>query len=119
MPLSTDGIGMGELSTSTWVTARRKSKVEPITFQTYDFGGQVVFYPTHQLFLTARSIYLVVFNVVEDDRTHVLYWLKQVFFKSSQPFLMQCLTAAILASPQGPCFDEGLRDTNHRRGHAH
>jgi hypothetical protein len=78
MPLSTDGIGMGELSTSTWVTARRKGKTDPVTFQTYDFGGQMVFYPTHQLFLTARSIYLVVFNVVEDDRTHVLYWLKQV-----------------------------------------
>ena len=69
---------MGELSTSAWVAARRKGKTDPVTFQTYDFGGQMVFYPTHQLFLTARSIYLVVFNVVEDDRNHVLYWLKQV-----------------------------------------
>jgi GTPase SAR1 family protein len=56
----------------------KEVKSDPIEFQTYDFGGQVVFYPTHQLFLTARSLYLVVFNVVEDDRTNVQYWLKQV-----------------------------------------
>lgn len=37
-----------------------------------------MFYPTHQLFLTARSLYLVVFNVVEDDKASVQYWLKQV-----------------------------------------
>lgn len=69
---------MAELFTGTWVNTRRKGKTEPVTFQTYDFGGQIIFYPTHQLFLTARSVYLVVFNVIEEDRTHVLYWLKQV-----------------------------------------
>ncbi len=75
---------MGRLSTENWVRQAKKgskgkeAKSDPVEFQTYDFGGQVVFYPTHQLFLTARSLYLVVFNVVEDDRTNIQYWLKQV-----------------------------------------
>ena len=44
----------------------------------YDFGGQLVFYPTHQFFLTARSMYLVVFNVTNEDLHNVRYWIKQI-----------------------------------------
>ena len=30
----------------------------------FDFGGQEVFYPTHQLFLTTQCVYLIVFRLV-------------------------------------------------------
>ena len=29
----------------------------------WDFGGQFVFYSTHQMFLTHRAIYILVFNI--------------------------------------------------------
>lgn len=35
----------------------------PITFRAWDFGGQEVYYTTHQFFLTKHAIYLVVFDL--------------------------------------------------------
>lgn len=37
---------------------------EPLSFQVWDFGGQEVYYLTHQFFLKGgRSVILVVFNI--------------------------------------------------------
>ena len=36
---------------------------QELTFNAWDMGGQSVYYPTHTLFLTLRSVYIVVFNV--------------------------------------------------------
>jgi GTPase SAR1 family protein len=33
----------------------------------FDFGGQEVFYPTHQFFLTPQCVYLIVFDVSDKD----------------------------------------------------
>ena len=33
----------------------------------FDFGGQEVYYPTHQFFLTPQCLYLVVFNLQDPD----------------------------------------------------
>ncbi len=42
----------------------------------FDFGGQEVFYPTHQFFLTTKSVYLLVFSMKDPDyRTRIKYWL--------------------------------------------
>lgn len=51
-----------------------------VIFQTYDFGGQEVFYPTHQFFLTARSIYLVIFKATDGDQAigSIKYWVNQI-----------------------------------------
>lgn len=38
---------------------------DQITFTVWDFGGQEVFYPTHQLFLSSRSIYVVMFRLTK------------------------------------------------------
>lgn len=66
--ISTDGIDIQPLSIS--------KKVE---FRVYDFGGQEVFYPTHQFFLSDRALYTVVFNLVDPlSRSRVEYWLKIV-----------------------------------------
>jgi serine/threonine protein kinase/GTPase SAR1 family protein len=65
--LSTEGIDVGE-----W-------KLSDVTFSVWDFGGQSVFYPTHQFFMTSRSVYVLVFNVARQlTESRVEYWLKKV-----------------------------------------
>ncbi len=42
----------------------------------FDFGGQEVFYPTHQFFLTTKSVYVLVFAMKDADyRSRIKYWL--------------------------------------------
>ena len=50
-----------------------------ITVTWFDFGGQEVFYPTHELFLTGQCVYCIVFRLddVEYDK-RVKYWLNVV-----------------------------------------
>jgi len=33
-----------------------------VEFRVFDFGGQIVGYPTHTFFLSDRALYLIVFN---------------------------------------------------------
>ena len=45
----------------------------------FDFGGQEVFYPTHQFFLTSQCIYLLVFRLNDSDYLEKMkYWLFNV-----------------------------------------
>eukprot|EP01105_Mastigella_eilhardi_P017879 TRINITY_DN4121_c0_g1_i1.p1 TRINITY_DN4121_c0_g1~~TRINITY_DN4121_c0_g1_i1.p1 ORF type:complete len:1814 (+),score=437.08 TRINITY_DN4121_c0_g1_i1:50-5443(+) len=64
--MSTDGISVKELA------------IQEITFSAWDFGGQAVFLPTHQFFLTGRALYLVLFNLVDPDLHRIEYWLRQI-----------------------------------------
>eukprot|EP01130_Rhizamoeba_saxonica_P016297 TRINITY_DN7505_c0_g1_i1.p1 TRINITY_DN7505_c0_g1~~TRINITY_DN7505_c0_g1_i1.p1 ORF type:complete len:1687 (-),score=329.77 TRINITY_DN7505_c0_g1_i1:29-5089(-) len=67
--ISTDGIAIDEMYFSD------KDRVH---FKVFDFGGQEVFYPTHQFFLSNRSIYIVVFKVTTMNFENVEYWLKTI-----------------------------------------
>src|SRR6185437_5559517 len=51
---------------------------EEVTFVAYDFGGQQVFYPTHQFFLTSNALYVVVFSLAALDHGRVEYWLRNI-----------------------------------------
>jgi hypothetical protein len=45
----------------------------------FDFGGQEVFYPTHQFFLTAQCVYVLVFRLNDADcAERVQHWLRTV-----------------------------------------
>jgi len=44
----------------------------------WDLGGQEVFYPTHNFFLTSSSIYVVVFNLHRYDSSRVDYWMRSI-----------------------------------------
>ncbi|GAM23578.1 hypothetical protein SAMD00019534_067530 [Acytostelium subglobosum LB1] len=56
-----------------------KNKSSSIEFSAWDFGGQQVFYPTHQFFLTSRALYMLVFNVSDPDwAERVDYWVRQI-----------------------------------------
>ena len=65
---STDGIEV-----SSFMLAKKYSVVW------FDFGGQEVFYPTHNFFLTPQCVYLLVFNVSDKDYlSRLTYWLRCV-----------------------------------------
>lgn len=64
---STDGI-----SIATWPIS------SDLEFSTWDFAGQEVFYPTHQFFLSNRSIYIIAFNSANLVMTRIRYWLQQI-----------------------------------------
>ena len=56
-PLSTDGIDLGSIQLN-----------DDVTLHTWDFGGQEVYYYTHQLFLSGNAVYLVLFRLNEPVR---------------------------------------------------
>lgn len=65
--LSTDGIEI-----SSFVSNK-------VQFRSWDFGGQLVFYPTHQFFLTRSCMYLVMFDLSKPNTLdRVDYWLQQL-----------------------------------------
>ncbi|KAN0024719.1 hypothetical protein ACTFIV_009128 [Dictyostelium citrinum] len=59
-------------------------KNKKVEFHAWDFGGQQVFYPTHQFFLTTHALYLVVFKLTDPNfAERVNYWVRQVKSNSS------------------------------------
>lgn len=50
-----------------------------LTFYTWDFGGQEIYQATHQLFLTRRSVYLLVWNARQGlEVCRVRFWLDTI-----------------------------------------
>jgi Leucine-rich repeat (LRR) protein len=52
----------------------------PVTFRTWDFGGQKEYYSTHQYFLSRRSLYLVVWKMVDGEKAveGIQQWLVNI-----------------------------------------
>ncbi|CAG5136337.1 unnamed protein product, partial [Candidula unifasciata] len=71
--LSTVGIDINEL------VLEKRSK-GPVVFRTWDFGGQREYYATHQYFLSPRSLYLVVWSIIDGERgvESLLQWLVNI-----------------------------------------
>jgi small GTP-binding protein len=52
---------------------------QKIRLNVWDFGGQEIMHATHQFFLTKRSLYILVWDVrQEDDYGRIEYWLKLI-----------------------------------------
>ena len=52
---------------------------DQVTVHIWDFGGQEMMHATHQFFLTARSLYLLVLNRRQDDSNEEMeYWLRLI-----------------------------------------
>ena len=47
-------------------------------FSAWDFGGQEIFDPTHQFFLSDRAFYLLCFSLARPSVQRIEYWLKQI-----------------------------------------
>lgn len=92
--LSTDGIEIREwtvkasaaLPDQVAASSAASLRQNDVTFCTFDFAGQEVYYTSHQFFLSQRAIYLVVFNVTEGLKTldKVDYWLQSVQVRAPQ-----------------------------------
>jgi hypothetical protein len=71
--MSTVGVDIGD-----WVYEKRGrgSPHGPVTFRTWDFGGQREYYATHQYFLSKRSLYLVVWKIPDGQPAidEILQW---------------------------------------------
>jgi GTPase SAR1 family protein len=52
----------------------------PITFRTWDFGGQREYYSTHQYFLSKRALYLVCWKLSEEEKgiNEIHHWLTNI-----------------------------------------
>ena len=52
---------------------------QSIKLDLWDFGGQEIYHATHQLFLTRRTLYLLVLNnCVSEEENRLEYWLKMI-----------------------------------------
>lgn len=53
--------------------------VDKLTFTTWDFAGQELYYSTHQFFISSRALYLIVFRVTDPpEQWKIDYWLQSV-----------------------------------------
>ncbi|XP_050071280.1 leucine-rich repeat serine/threonine-protein kinase 1 isoform X1 [Anopheles maculipalpis] len=76
--MSTVGVDIGD-----WVCEKKvrgQSHHGPVVFRTWDFGGQREYYATHQYFLSKRSLYLVLWRIIDGRRglAEVLQWLGNI-----------------------------------------
>lgn len=72
--IATDGI---QVERNITLTAKA-SEGPGIVINCWDFGGQEVFYPTHQFFLTANNAYILVFDISAPGVSRLEYWLRQI-----------------------------------------
>lgn len=89
-PLSTDGIDIHNIFYETEVDIDGVTEKKDITFNVWDFAGQEVYYTTHSFFLTDRSVFVIVFNLLLGaDNCRVEYWLNSVKARSpNSPILL-------------------------------
>lgn len=76
--LSTVGVDIGDWTYEKKI--RGQSSYGPVTFRTWDFGGQREYYATHQYFLSKRSLYLVVWRIPDGQKgiSEILQWLVNI-----------------------------------------
>ncbi|XP_061197490.1 leucine-rich repeat serine/threonine-protein kinase 1-like [Saccostrea echinata] len=77
--LSTVGIDINEI-----VIGEKWSK-GPVTFRTWDFGGQKEYYATHQYFLSPRSLYLVMWKLIDGEEGIQTIWQWLVSIQARAP----------------------------------
>lgn len=57
----------------------KEQNLKEAKFNIWDFGGQEIYYSTHQFFLTKRSIYIFVWDArKEEDYDRFLYWFNTI-----------------------------------------
>ncbi|ELU06933.1 hypothetical protein CAPTEDRAFT_226169 [Capitella teleta] len=56
-----------------------KYKEDAVTFSIWDFAGQVVYYNTHQFFLSNRAVYLLLWNIrLGHEHAGLEFWLSSI-----------------------------------------
>ena len=77
-----------------------------ITFNAWDLGGQEIYYPSHQFFLTSNSVYILVFDLTAPKLDRIDYWLQLLRSLGSKGFsrTITFLVGTHLDSPK--CTEE-------------
>jgi len=89
--LQTHGINIKHLSL--------KVNKQNVKYRLWDFGGQEIMHATHQIFLSRRSIYIIILNAREE--TNPEYWLNHIkSFGGSSPVII-----AINKIDENPSYD--------------
>ncbi len=73
MPAEIDDTTVG-IDVSKHVFKIKNPKDNPFHVNIWDFGGQQIYHSTHQLFLSKRSLYVIIGNGRKEDNPE-LYWL--------------------------------------------
>lgn len=78
--MSTVGVDIGDWTCERRGGNSRNSSRGPVVFRTWDFGGQREYYATHQYFLSKRSLYIVVWRILDGQRgiSEILQWLVNI-----------------------------------------
>jgi serine/threonine protein kinase/Leucine-rich repeat (LRR) protein len=80
--IATDGIDVNELRLASGAVGERAADGNAkINFVAYDFAGQSIYYLTHELFMTRRALYVVVFKLTDDFESSlkfVSFWLSSI-----------------------------------------
>lgn len=63
---------------------KKKEPKRKVKWYTWDFGGQEIYYHTHQFFITPHSIYIIAFDVTKPlDENNLLFWLRCIQARTS------------------------------------
>jgi len=76
--VQTDGVNITDIKFGECETFKKQKSIHNVTGHFWDFGGQEIMNATHQLFLTKRSIYVLVLDAREADTKQIKIWLQRV-----------------------------------------
>lgn len=98
-----------------FVTCDSKEGSDEITLNTWDFGGQKVYRPTHQLFFSAPALYLVIWKPREGPQQGAVeYWINSIKYRAGQD--ARILIVATHGGPQQRQPDVDLQDLRDKYG---
>jgi hypothetical protein len=78
MNIATDGIDITEIHNNANIKTNSGGGGEKCSLVFFDFGGQEILYPTHQLFLTSNTLYVLVVDLSLKSHKFVNYWIEQI-----------------------------------------
>jgi len=88
---------------------------KPMTLNGWDFGGQKVYRPTHQLFFSAPALYLVVWKPREGPQQGAVeYWINTIKHRTAKD--AKVLVVATHGGPQQRLSDIGQQDLRDKFG---
>jgi GTPase SAR1 family protein len=71
--------GKGVRSATEGIDIEDWSPTEGLTLSAWDFGGQEVYYNTHEFFLSQRSVFLLIFNMADSlEAGRLTGWLNSI-----------------------------------------
>lgn len=99
-------------------TPRNQPSFGPVSFSTWDFGGQEEFYATHRYFLSKRSMYLVVWRLTDgyEGIQGIQQWLVNIQSRaSSSPVIIVGTHEDMIEGGEKSEFVQKLQAEVHRR----